>query len=100
MSGYRPQRVADDAVNRNLESISQAIDAASRNVLGKSATIVTARLAANQETQVYHGLSRVPVGWAVVRKDAFADVRDTGILSRSALNLVASSDVNLSLLVW
>ena len=64
---------------------------------------VTFPTAADTEQAVYHSLSRVPVGYTIVRRTAACDIYDSsaGSWSDSAFYLKSSvGDVTVTLLIW
>lgn len=63
--------------------------------------ISNVRLLAGQDNIVNHGLKIVPIGWAILRKNATGDVWDSATVNpRPELSLILKSSVNLTVSIW
>ena len=100
MVRYVPERTGDEATNRNLEALRRAIRALSESVFGTRFVVVRNVALSTTAADIPHGLGSVPAGWIVVRRDGPASVYESGTFGASSIGLVATADVNVTLIIW
>lgn len=101
MNLFSPLNVADKDLDRVQERIGDAFDKVARNFIDVSHTVQVALNNAS-DTQVFHGLGRVPRGWIVVWATAAASPYEGAASTNYAsfVNLRASAAATLTLVFF
>ena len=99
---YRASLTGDEKLDRNLSQIADEI--ARPRMYGLPATLIEdiSFDVAFDNVRVYHGLRRVPIGWAIVKINANANIylgTSVANLTKDFIELRASNPVTISILV-